>query len=224
MQKVSGILGQVGLSAFSLIQTDLPRVGANLCRASHVLSLLAFPVFLGISSVAPELVSALLGEKWQPVVLPLQILSVVVPLRMLAGLVAPALVGIGRPDVALGNVVIAFFIMVPAFVIGMGWGLVGVSLAWALAYPVQFFILLRRSLPVLHSSLSGYLNAMRGAAVSGALMYLVVMSARDTLESVMVRPAMQLGLLIFVGMITYLSLLFIIHRQAYRELVVLIRP
>jgi hypothetical protein len=65
---------------------------------------------------------------------------------------------------------------------------------------------------------------MRGAAVSGALMYLVVMSARDTLESVMVRPAMQLGLLIFVGMITYLSLLFIIHRQAYRELVVLIRP
>ena len=133
MRKVPVILNEVGFAAFSRIQNDKALVSANLKKAARLLGFVAFPVFFGISSVAPELVDVLLGEKWALVLVPLQLLSLVLPLQMLGIVITPALLGIGRPDIGLGNVAIGCIIMPVSFLIGIQWGLVGVSVAWLVA-------------------------------------------------------------------------------------------
>ena len=170
MQKIQGILNEVGFAAFSRIQDDKPRIADYYLKATSMLSVSVFPVFLGISSVAPEIVDILLTEKWAPAVVPLQLLSLIVPLRMISAISTPALLGVGRPDVGVVNLIIACVIMPAAFFIGAHWGLNGVALAWVVAYPILFLIMRYRTLPVLGVKLSRHLSVLRGPAVSAILM------------------------------------------------------
>jgi teichuronic acid exporter len=123
VQKVSGILNQVAFPAFSKIQNDSATVKLHVLKSVRILSFLSFPVLWGISSIAPEIVQLLLGPKWEPAILPLQILPMIMPLRMISNSFLPSAVdAIGRPDITMKNLIGASIIMPVAFLIGCQWG------------------------------------------------------------------------------------------------------
>ena len=64
MDKFMMILNEVGFSAFSTIQDNQRKMNELLCKAVRLLGIVVFPVFMGMSCTAPELVAVLLGEKW----------------------------------------------------------------------------------------------------------------------------------------------------------------
>src|SRR6185503_5412807 len=80
LDKVMTIVNEISLSAFSRIQDDRDRVRRGMLRALESVSLLGFPVFLGMAAVAPEMIDLLLGAKWAAAVVPLQIVCLVFPL------------------------------------------------------------------------------------------------------------------------------------------------
>ena len=70
IQKLGGILNSVAFPAFSQANLQNDGISAYLLKATRVMGIISIPMFLGISVIAPELVSLLLGEKWQVVALP----------------------------------------------------------------------------------------------------------------------------------------------------------
>lgn len=62
VQRVSAIVNQVAFPVFSKIQHDHQQFRNVVLKAIRVLSLVAFPILWGISSVADELVLLVLGE------------------------------------------------------------------------------------------------------------------------------------------------------------------
>lgn len=56
---------QVATSTFSHLQGDRSRLGAASVTMIQVTTLLAFPSFVGIAAVAPELVATFFGPKWE---------------------------------------------------------------------------------------------------------------------------------------------------------------
>jgi hypothetical protein len=60
----------------------------------------------------------------------------------------PALLGIGRPDRSFRNMINVAVVMLVSFVVGIQWGIVGVSLAWVCAYPLAWLFIEMRTLPV----------------------------------------------------------------------------
>lgn len=224
MDKVMGILNEVGFSAFSRIQHDHSLVNAHLCKAARILSLFIFPIFFGISSMAPEIVQVLLGEKWKQCILPMQILSVIIPLRMLASIITPALFGIGRPDISVYILIIACVIMLPAFTIGAEWGLTGVSLAWGLAFPLQFLVILKLSFMVLGIPIKDYLAPAKMPFIASTVMYLVVVLVREFLATKFIlNPVSDLMLLIAVSAILYSSIMLMTQRATLNETIALFR-
>ena len=223
MQKIQGMLNEVGFAAFSRIQSDKEQMASHFLKAVRVLGFLAFPVFFGISSVAPEIVDVLLGEKWHPAILPLQVLSLIVPLRMVSNITTPALLGAGRAGVGLVNLVSACIIMPTAFLIGARWGLTGVAVAWVVAYPFQFLIVLYRSLPFIGVPMLNHLKTLQWPASSATLMYLTVVLTRESLNGVAIQPGLTLFLLIAVGAVTYLTTMYLLQRETFGELVALAR-
>src|SRR5262249_13188717 len=143
--------------------------------------LLSFPVFLGISSVAPEIVDVFLGGKWAATVLPIQLLSLVVPLRLLSTILPSSLYGIRRAEVSVSINVIGCIVMPLSFAIGARYGLKGVCAAWVLAYPMYFIVSLVRGLPVIGVKVSDYVRAMRGPALCAVIMYAAVIGLRRAL-------------------------------------------
>jgi teichuronic acid exporter len=222
-QKISGLVNQVAFPTFSRMQDDLPKVGANVLLGVRILSFFAFPVSWGMSSIAPEIVEMVLGAKWATSVLPLQVLALIIPLRMLGNFVATAIQGIGRSDIVLRNVVWASLTTPPAFFIGANWwGLLGLSLAWLAVSPLVFLQSMMRGLPALGLRLGQLASAMMPAAGASLVMYGAVTVARQMLSAGQ-GGGLRLGVLVGVGALAYCAVSFGVNRNGTREVFDLMR-
>ena len=216
-QRISGLVNQVAFPTFARMQGELHKVGGSVLSGARVLSFFSFPVLWGMSSVAPEIVVVILGEKWALATVPLQALTLIMPLRIVGNFVATAAQGIGRSDIVLRSVVWASFVTPPVLIVGVyGWGLLGLSLAWLVALPLSFLQSMVRSLPVLGLSLRQLAGAMGPAACTGLLMYGAVALARHFLltgQGDMVRMVVLTG----VGALAYGVMSLAINRKGVLE-------
>lgn len=175
MQKISGLINQVAFPSFSAIKDDLDKVANSLCQAIGILSIVVFPVLFGMSAVATELVSVLLGNNWTMAVFPLQVLSLLVPLRMISNIISPAMMGIGNANINLTNLIIASVVVPVAIYAGTFWGIRGVSVAWAVAYIPVFFIMTYRALILITDKPFSLLyTTMFHPVMASLIMYIVV--------------------------------------------------
>ena len=180
-----------------------------------MLGFFTIPVLWGISSVAPEFVTVVLGTKWVPAVLPLQLLPLVMPLTVLSGFLNSAFQGIGRGDVVFSNVLTATLVMPLAFWIGMHWELLGLSLAWIVGFPLVMMLNLRRMLPLVDLNLRGLAAAVWPTALTGAAMYAAVAVARYLMAGA--QGVLHLALLVAVGAATYGALAWFANRSVVLE-------
>jgi len=218
MQKVGSILHGVGLPAYSKLQDDIELAGSYVLKASRIISFIAFPMFLGISCVAPELVTIALGERWLLAILPMQLLSIVVPLRTLSISLAPAVTGLGRPDVNVRTLAVACVIMPASFYVGAQWGLKGLSIAWVLGYSLWFVFMLSRVLPVVGLSFGQFFRAIQGPAIVSAAMYGLVYLARQAVSVWQLPEIAILVTLIIVGAIAYAGGMILFCRDTCKEM------
>lgn len=222
VQKVSAIFNEVAFPAFAQVQKDRGIVAGHLLKGVRLLSFVSFPVFFGISSVAPEAVLLLLGPQWTAAILPLQVLALVMPLRLISNFLPSAVDGIGRPDISLKNLAWSSLIMPLAFVAGSNWGLVGISVAWVAAFPVVFVANVSRVLAALGLRVFVLLRTVAVPAISSVAMYGLVAATRhmyppDT------ASANALAILVASGVLGYGLLVFAFNRQGVRELMGLLK-
>ncbi len=216
MTKTAGLLTSVAVPAFSHVQARLDDVRGYVLKAVRITSVLAFPIFFGIASTAPDLVGFLLGDTWRPVTPLLQILALVMPIRMVGTLLPAVLWGVGRPGVSATNLLIAALAMPAAFLVGAQWGVVGIALAWLLAYPPVFCIAVHRAHPAIGVGVTDFLSAMLWPAVAAVVMYAVVVSISRYTRGAG-ASYFSLLLLVLVGAIAYVSVLVAFDRARIRE-------
>ena len=218
INKVAGLVSSVAFPAFSKIQKDTESVRAYLHKAVRLMSMFAFPIFFGISSVAPTAVMLFLGEKWAGAIFPLQVLALVMPLRMINTIIPPVLWGIGKPRVSAENFLISALCMMPAFIVGAHFGPVGLALSWAAAYPLVFFITAYRG---------GRAIGVRALELIGELVRPLIAAGGMYAAVIIVKPLMQgtVGSIPFllqqvlVGVIAYALVLLVVNKQGIVEAV-----
>lgn len=216
IQKLSGVVNQVGLPAFARTQTDDALAAAYLLKALHVAALAAFPVLWGISAIAPEIVAVLLGDKWTKATVPLQILPLVMPLTMASVIFSTALQGVGRGGIVVRNLITACIVMPAAFWVGAHWDVAGLCLAWVLAYPVVLGLNFNRMLPVIGLTWRDMLRVLAPVVLATASMYGAVGAVRSLVGEALGASGL-LPLLIGVGMGTYGLVLWTGHRKSVEE-------
>lgn len=223
MQKVTEMLDQVGFAAYSTVQHDMAAIRSHFLKTIRILSFLSFPVFWGISCISPDLVTVVLGHRWERAIIPLQLLSLVMPIRMIGHGTGSPLLAIGKPQIATMNTVLALAIMPPALLIGTYYGgLVGASLAWVIGYPTLIVVRLRYTLPPLGLVKRNYFGAMAGPAAGGAIMYLSVILVRATVATPFLGPKTGMILLIVVGALVYLFVMWMFWRKYFLEVIALV--
>jgi O-antigen/teichoic acid export membrane protein len=216
MQKLNVVLNQLTLPVFSRLRTDGAPVGFYALKTVRLLSFFAFPVFFGMSAVAPEAVATLLGPQWEPSALPFALLALVMPLRMVNSPISEVLNAIGRPLTLLSNVALLIVIILPAIWIGTSWGLEGVCWAWVCAFPVAFVITTANTGRVIGVSLVAVLTAMGKPALGATTMYVAVYFTRGLLPPV--GEIATLGILVMVGVLIFSVYVAVADTDGLREL------
>ena len=218
MQKVSVIINQVAFPAFARLQDQSELVTRHFVRSAGLLGMVAFPVMWGISSVAPEIVAAALGEHWLPAVLPLSVLPIIIPLRLLSAFLSTTAQSVGHQNVDFRNTVTGALLMPPAFLVGSFWGLQGLLVAWVIAVPLVFALNFQRALPILGVPLRAFLlRALFRPALAAGVMYGSVWGARMLLPA-KTLPVIGLVVLCLTGAVAYVVFTFLINREDVNDL------
>ncbi len=205
LQRLIGVLRRVIFPAFSLVQGDKQRLRAGFAQATTYLFLILAPLCILIATLAPWFIKAFYAEKWQPSIIPIQILAI-------AGLfygfdiVEPLYFAVGKPQLRIeiiGFRLILFSVLVALG--GLAMGIVGIALSLTISAAISGLFGFRLGLRVINApiltSLRPIILSIGAAAI--ASLPILLFNFRTTADAT--RPL----LLVLIGATIVFSVLYL---------------
>ena len=204
IEKVAGIIQQVATPIFASLRGDRAPLRRYFMLLTEALSLIGWPLALGLSLVADLIVSVVLGPNWLAAVTPLRILGVAAAVRSVTPLIWSIVIVGGNSLLVMRISVVSAVALVMALLVGSRWGLAGVAAAWGVVITLTAVPGLRWVLRTLEMRFTAYLRAMRSAALAAAFMCVVVIGVRTYFLGE-ATEATKLGVLVLTGAAAYLG-------------------
>jgi O-antigen/teichoic acid export membrane protein len=146
MMKVAAIMNQVGFSAFASLKEDKSAAGYYLEKSLKLIAIFAFPIFLGISSIANEIILLLIGDKWLSAAPIISILCFVFPFRMMNTNIQLYANALNKPKFNLQNTTMMSLIMIALMLWATQISLLVTALTWFSGFVGVFLLILWRLL------------------------------------------------------------------------------
>ena len=128
--QVANVISRVMFPALSAIQDQVERIKQIYLRAIRTISLLTFPLMLGLLVTARPFVLVVLGEQWREVIPLLQVFCLAGVTRSVGTTVGWIYTSRGRTDIMMRWGLIAGAVRLIAVIVGLRWGIFGVAVAW----------------------------------------------------------------------------------------------
>jgi len=122
-QNLNGIIGRVSYPVLSSIQDDKPRLKVNYQKLIRSTMFITFVLMLGMAAIAEPMIITLIGEKWRPAIVYLQMLCFVGMFYPLHALNLNMLQVSGRSDLFLKLEIIKKILAIPTIIIGVLYGI-----------------------------------------------------------------------------------------------------
>lgn len=216
LQKIMMTLNQIALPAVARLQDEPERLRRRMVDATRLLVVVSVPALWGLSAVAPELVDVVLGAKWTEAILPIQLIALVAPLRMVSATYATAAIGIGRIGLDIRNNVQTAIVLPISFLVGTFWGLTGLAAAWLFAVPMLFALNFPRMAGALSVGLADIVRALSRPVAAGLVMFASVHAGRLLLAPS--PEVVRLLALVAIGAAGYLGTLHWLQPGIWGEL------
>ena len=174
-ERIVAVLNRVSYSAFSSMQSDRRAVAAHWVDLNELIAWTTFPLLVGLALVADTFVAAVLTDKWAGIVPVLRILCLLALMRNFGTLTPHLIIALGHPGKnllfdAINTVALPAILAVGA----LTGGVVGVAIAWVVAYPLLFVWRFRLALRLTASTIGAHLHRLRAPGLATAAMAVVV--------------------------------------------------
>lgn len=202
---------------------DPDQIGDVWLRVTRLAVVITAPAFLGMIVVAPDFVDVVFGPRWHEAIPVLQILSYVGLIQSLTILVGNVLMTLDRAATLFWLAFPGSLAMVGAFAVGLKWGLIGVTVAYAAAntpLTAMYAVVAARSTNV---SLRNFARAMRGVVGAAAAMAVAVLALRLVLVAQHVSPAARLAIVTSFGVLVFVLLCVWAAGEVVSEIRALVR-
>jgi PST family polysaccharide transporter len=220
---VTGITNAVAFPTFSRLQQNPERMLRAFYSVTQYTSLLAFPVFIGLAALAPELIPALFGEKWAPSIPVMQVLALFGILQSVLAFNGSVMKASGKPSWEFGIMLLNAICCVIGFSLAVHWGIVAVaaslvSVGYLLA-PISY-IAVRRLIQV---DFRTYLGQFVAPLFASLIMVIVIMGLKQVLKNQALNLYLQLSVYLTTGALTYLLVVVLSARSLSRQVLELVR-
>jgi teichuronic acid exporter len=221
--KAMEVVNTVTFPLLCAVQTDAEAAASLVRRLRSLLALYSFGLCWGLAVVASDFVALVLGNKWAAAALPLALLALMSPLRMLAAFQNTVVTALGAPQAATREQLFAALLLPLAVAAGAYHaGLQGAAIAWVLAYPAVFALSLVLTSRVLEQTWVEALRPALAPALAGAAMLGAVVFLRGAATGELSLPV-RLACDLAVAALAYLAVLRIAAPSALDQAIELIR-
>jgi O-antigen/teichoic acid export membrane protein len=193
-------------TAFARVQHEPARLRRAWLRGTQLISAINVPAFLGLAVVAPDFVPVVLGPRWHSAVPVLQLLSLAGLAQCFQTLDWSVIQAVGRPGRVLRQMAFSAGIIVPAFVVGLQWGIVGVAGFFAVARAISTIAWTWATCRTIQMRITDFVRGVSRVAALSLPMAAVVYAARLGLLSAGVPAGLRLAVLVLLGIAVYVGL------------------
>jgi PST family polysaccharide transporter len=213
--QVHSVLTPVLFPALSLMQHSKAELRRVFLFANQAIAVVAFPLMLGLAVVADDFVKVLWGDRWLGTVAIIRVFAIAGLGSAVGTTVGWIYMATGRSDRMLWWTLVASPVYLGCFALGLRWGALGVSIAYAVAqYLLLWYPSWRLPGSLIDLSFLKIMLNLRGPFVCALLMALGVLALRLALGSAL-PPAIRLPLSILTGACLYIGALQIVNVPAY---------
>ncbi len=214
-------LNDVAFSAYARIQDDAAAMGAAFAKSSRIVMVAAMPFYAGLAVTAEPLVHVVLGEKWLEAAPLVRVLAIAMPFMTLQTLFAPATNARGLPGIAARLGAVGGILLPIAFVMGVQFGVTGLTIAWVSVWPLYLAITARRSLREVGLTAPALARAIAPPVLAGLAMAAIVALVGAGLPPL--TPVSRLAILVGTGALAYGGWLALFARGTLGELIAFVR-
>jgi PST family polysaccharide transporter len=158
--KLVSQITSIAFPVFSQLQEDLERMRGYYLKTLKVILVVVTPFLAILCASAHDFIVTVYGPKWEPAVIPVQIMCVYGFIKTISSIAEPVFLSQGRAGVFFKISMVRFACFIPSILYGVRYGIVGAS--WAiLGYSVI-------------SSIPLFLIAHRSLKMSGRIFYIVI--------------------------------------------------
>ncbi len=111
--ELSFIICRVMFPVMSKINQDLEKLQQTFLRMMRYSGLISIPMSFGIATYGPALITAVYGDRWAPMGVPLQILAAYALFRSVSSLINETFKAIGKPNLVQRYAVVRLAIILP---------------------------------------------------------------------------------------------------------------
>lgn len=137
---LQNIIGRVSFPVLSSIQNETSRLNNAYRKLTKSTMLITFILMLGLASISRSLIITLIGEKWEPSIIYLQLLCFVGMFYPLHALNLNVLQVKGRSDLFLKLEIIKKLLAIPIIIAGIIWGIKVMIIGMIVNSVIAFYI------------------------------------------------------------------------------------
>jgi O-antigen/teichoic acid export membrane protein len=215
-------VSQVALPMLAGLQSDPARFKRAYQTSTQFSCLALYPCFVGLGSLAPDIVEMLFGRRWLPSSPYVTALGLLVLMQAPRLLITPVLTALGRPRDPLVGLVAELL-----FMLGVTWWLGMTSLPWAVAIWVASECVLAQVSSWMLKRATGYtfFDQFRGVLKPG---FASLVMAAAVIETRLQLPAgfgpiSRLAVLLPVGAIVFAGAIFLLDRRLVSDFLGFVR-
>ena len=212
LKNITVVITRVMFPVLSKIQNDNKRFRNIYLKLVNTISLLTFPLMLGLVAVSENFVIVVFGAKWEPVTTLILILA---PLGLLQSIYTPA--GIiyqakGRTDWWFRWGVFTGVLFITAFWIGLQWGVVGVAMAYLIVNLVTFYPGLAIPFKLIELKVSYFIFSFNKNIIISLVIFVIVLCF-EYLFNMYFGVTASLIISVIIGIVAYIGLSFKFNKE-----------
>ena len=212
VEKVTQLMLRVAPAIFSAVQHDAGALRRYLLSMTEAVAIVTFPVSIGVSLIAEDLVHLMLGDQWAGAVVPLQLLAIFGAFQSVSPLLNRVLAAIGETRFNMNIALVTLVLLPLAFVFATRWGLAGVAGAWLLVPIIQLPIFARLHRRIGLSPLD-YLRSLWPAFSSVVVMAVSIRLLHSWPAFDAFSPLVSLVLTVLTGAVIYSAMILVMHSR-----------
>jgi PST family polysaccharide transporter len=220
-QLLIGTVHKTSMPVFSRLQQEPERLRQAFYRAIQMTCLLSYPVFVILTTMAPEIIVTFFGKQWIQSVPVMQVLCLIGFLQAGFYYNGAIIMALGKPDWNLWLNCIQATLNVTAFYIAVRWGIVAVAIAYVvrgyLMSPLPLLFIRR----LIHTKFTTYFRQYFAPACGALAMALTIVGVRYLLSSL--TGFYLLVPCVVIGFLVYGVTIFLIAPQLLREVLTLVK-
>ena len=210
LSEIRLLLSPIALPAYAKMSHDIKRLKESYLRVLQMTVFAVTPAGIGLCLVAPEFTLIILGQKWQPIIVPLQILAVAGIFTSFVSTGTSIFYASGRPQIEFQIQCIRLIALACViYPLTLKWGITGTALAVTISSVIVIPFWFFRLMYVIEANFTDFLRKLLPIFIASGIMCIGVFSLKQSLYDIHIA---KFVVLILFGILIYFSTLLLIWK------------